>query len=156
PRAHSRILNSRPDAVLVYGWNYWTHLAVMRTLPRMGVPVLFRGDSTNLDLKGGGLRNTARQGFLKWVYKHVDIALYVGSRNKEYFVSAGLQDHQLVFAPHSIDNGLFARSLDRRVELRQSLGIADQDVVYLFVGKLEPRKAPHLLIEAFKRVDSAR
>ena len=156
PGACSQILNWRPDAVLVYGWKYWTHLTVMRTLHRVGVPVLFRGDSTNLDVKSAGLRDAARQCCLRWVYKHVDIALYVGSRNKEYFESAGLQNQQLVFAPHAVDNDLFARSLDRRAGLRQNLGIADQDIVYLFVGKLEPRKAPDLLIEAFKRVDSAK
>jgi glycosyltransferase involved in cell wall biosynthesis len=156
PGASSQILNWRPDAVLVYGWKYWTHLTVMRTLQRVGIPVLFRGDSTNLDVESSGLRYTGRKCFLRWVYNHVDIALYVGSRNKEYFMAAGLQNQQLVFAPHAVDNGLFARSLDRRGGLRQKLGIADQDVVYLFVGKLEPRKAPDLLIEAFKGVDSVK
>jgi glycosyltransferase involved in cell wall biosynthesis len=156
PGACSQILNWRPDAVLIYGWKYWTHLIVMRTLHRVGIPVLFRGDSTNLDVESAGLRYVARKRLLRWVYNHVDIALYVGSRNKEYFASAGLQNQQLVFAPHAVDNGLFARSLDRRSGLRQNLGIDDQDIAYLFVGKLEPRKAPDLLIEAFKRVDVAK
>ena len=138
---------------LIYGWKYWTHLVVMRTLHHAGIPILFRGDSTNLDVVSSGLHHAARKWLLRWIYGHVDVMLYVGSSNKEYFLSAGVQEQRLVFAPHAIDNALFARNLARRGELRRKFGIGDTDIAFLFAGKLELRKAPHLLLEAFKTID---
>lgn len=135
-----------PDAVLVYGWSYRSHLKAMRHFHGK-IPVLFRGDSTLLDDVGRGWKNTARKLFLRWVYRHVDHALYVGKANKAYFMSMGLKGHQLNFAPHAIDNQRFAEKTTRK--FRHELGFEENELVYLFAGKLEDKKNPGLLIRAF-------
>ena len=78
-----------PDALLVFGWNYWSHLTALRYF-KGRVPVYFRGDSTLLD-EQGGLRTWARRLFLRWVYRHVDAALYVGQHNRAYFKAHGFR-----------------------------------------------------------------
>jgi hypothetical protein len=70
------------------------------------VPVLFRGDSTLLN-EQPGVRKKVRRIFLRWVYKHIDHALYVGTNNKQYFLTHGLKEHQLHYVPHAIDNERF-------------------------------------------------
>ena len=95
----------QPDAVLVYGWSFSSHLKLMRAF-KGRVPVLFRGDSTLLD-EAGGLSRLKRRLFLRWVYRYSDYALYVGKNNADYFIKAGLKERQLVFGPHAIDNDRF-------------------------------------------------
>lgn len=153
PLLRQRIDAWKPDALLVIGWNFHSHLQAMRHY-RGRLPVLFRGDSTLLD-EQPGWRKIARRLALRWVYRHVDVALYVGTENKKYFLAHGLRENQLVFAPHAIDNERFADNDTRRYgerarAWRRELGFADADVVVLYAGKLERKKNPALLLEAVK------
>lgn len=146
-----------PDAVLVFGWAPPGHLSAMRYF-KGRIPVWFRGDSTLLNERSG-IRKWARRVFLHWVYRHVDLAFYVGTQNKRYFLKHGLQEHQLRFAPHAIDNERFADDPDKQYETRaakwrQELGIQPNDFVILFAGKLEPIKNPSILLKAVKQANS--
>ena len=87
-------------------------------------------------------------------YSHVDKAFYVGQSNKQYFIKNGLHNNQLIYAPHSIDNKRFY-DVDSTYETkakiwREKLMIPSSAVVFLFAGKLEPKKNPLLLIHAYK------
>jgi glycosyltransferase involved in cell wall biosynthesis len=138
----------KPDALLVIGWSYSGHLKAMRYYKNK-IPVFFRGDSTLLDEKPG-IKNILRYALLKWVYKHVDHAFYTGTNNKAYFKKYGLQDNQLSFAPHAVDNDRFA--IDRAAEVqlfKQQLGIPETDIIILFAGKFQEKKDPELLLNAF-------
>lgn len=148
-----RIRAWRPDAVMIFGWNYRSHLDALRQL-HGSVPIFFRGDSTLLDERPGP-RRLVRRAWLRWVYRRVDVALYVGTHNRDYFAAHGLGQSQLVWAPHSVDNDRFADrggNLTREArDWRKGLGIDDDATAVLFAGKLEAKKAPDLLLEAFLR-----
>jgi len=136
--------------LLIYGWSYKAHLSAIRHYYG-SIPVLFRGDSTLLDEKPS-LKTLLRRLFLNWVYRHVDIALYVGTQNRRYFEKHGLTDEKLVFAPHAIDNKRFVDAPgadEEAMRWRKQLGISEDDKALLFVGKLEPKKGPDLLLKAF-------
>lgn len=140
----------KADAVLVYGWNFKSHLNCIRYF-KGKLPVYFRGDSTMLDDKKS-LKSILRRIFLKWVYSHIDYAFYVGQSNLEYYKKLGLKNNQLIFAPHAIDNSRFVsneKSKSQASEIRQTLKINESDFVFLFAGKLEPKKNPELLLESF-------
>ncbi len=143
------------DAVLIIGWNFKSHLKAMRYF-KDKIPVYFRGDSTLLDERSE-LKKIARRIFLRWVYSNIDYAFYVGTRNKEYFLANGLKPAQLIFAPHAIDNERFydkdGSYKQKALEWRRSLGIKDDDFVFLFAGKSEPVKNPMLLLKAFMRLN---
>jgi glycosyltransferase involved in cell wall biosynthesis len=150
------VLSWKPDAVMVYGWSFRSHLQAIRFF-KGKLPVLFRGDSTLLDDKRGfSVKKIIRRLFLKWVYQHVDLCLYTGTENKKYFEYNGLQKEQLIHAPHAIDNDRFSSDIELNETnakvWRRKLGIADDDFTFLFAGKLEYKKAPDLLIKAFKKL----
>ncbi|WP_316811399.1 glycosyltransferase family 4 protein [Pedobacter heparinus] len=148
PDAIQRIDAFQPNAILVYGWAYHSHLKILRYY-KGKVPVWFRGDSNLID-KQTGLKNILRNVFLRWVYSHVDKAFYVGSANKAYFKKYGLKENRLVFAPHAIDNIRFAENRHTEaLALRKSLNIRETDILVLFAGKLDPKKDPELLLGAF-------
>jgi glycosyltransferase involved in cell wall biosynthesis len=158
PTLNAEIAAWRPDAILVFGWSFDSHLKCLRHFYRK-IPVLFRGDSTLLD-EQPGLRRNLRRWFLRWVYGHIDYALYVGVKNKEYFLAHGLREGQLVFAPHAIDNSRFeepdAQYQRLASEWRSRLGIAERDLVLLFAGKLEPKKDPFFVLEIAKLIRDPR
>lgn len=143
-----QIIDWRADAILVFGWAYHSHLKAMRYFKNK-VPVYFRGDSTLLD-EQKGIKRIARSIFLKWVYRQTDHAFYVGTQNKAYFKKYGLKESQLTFAPHAVDNQRFSTSkAGSRMQIRTGLGISDTDILVLFAGKLEQKKAPDILLKAF-------
>jgi len=143
----------QPDALLVYGWNFKSHLAVMRHYSRR-LPVFFRGDSTLLNDRPG-IRSIVRKFALRWVYGHVDKAFYVGVNSKNYFLRANMKESQLVFAPHAVDNDFFGDKdgaySRRALEWRRELGIPDDAIVFLYAGKLEPVKSLSTLVGVFNR-----
>lgn len=151
PNAIEKVQDFQPDAILVYGWAYRSHLKIIRHFKNK-VPIYFRGDSTILNQKSS-FKNILKSIFLTWLYQHVDIAFYVGIANKAYFKKYGLKEDQLVFAPHAIDNKRFAESRDKEaLKIRANFSIKDEDILILFAGKLEDVKNPLLLLSAYKNL----
>lgn len=152
PDLNKRILLYKPDAILVFGWKLKSHLSAMKYF-KGKIPVLFRGDSTLLDENGSG-KDKIRRIILGHVFKNIDVALYVGMQNKNYFQNNGLKDYQLVYVPHAIDNKRFMdlpQSGTTQLEKwKRQLGIEKKKPVFLFVGKFEHKKNPLILSEAAK------
>lgn len=148
PDLISQINNWQPDVIMVYGWFYKSHLKILKYF-KGRVPVIFRGDSTLLDDKGG-IKSVLRSLFLKRIYRHIDYALYAGSNNMAYFKKCGLKETQLFFAPHAVDNDRFAEDrTNEALTLRKQLGVSDDEKLLLFAGKFEHKKNPLALLEAF-------
>ncbi len=140
------------DAILVFGWNHQSHFKAMRYF-KGKIPVYFRGDSILIDILPP-LRKFGRYIFLNFVYRYVDYAFYVGTNNKAYYLKYGLKEKQLIFAPHATDNKRFYDSkgfyTQKANQLKSELGIAENEMVFLFVGKFEKIKNPQLIIELAK------
>lgn len=154
PTLNKEIEDWGPDIVWVWGWSFYSHLKAMRYF-KGKIPVWFRGDSTLLDEpKGFSLKKSFRRIFLKWIYSYVDKAFYVGTHNKAYFIAHGLQENQLVYAPHAVENDRFVTEKEDYKplinELRVKLDLNQTDIVFLFAGKLEPKKNPFFILELAK------
>ncbi len=155
PDLIKKIRQFSPDAILVYGWNHYSHLRAMQYFHNK-IPVLFRGDSTLLD-EQPGIKTLLRRVTLKFVYSFVDYALYVGTANKEYFIKHGLKEDQLLFAPHAVENERFedknGKYAQEAEQWKKQLKIGQNEKVFLFAGKLEPKKNPLLLLRAFQKLN---
>jgi glycosyltransferase involved in cell wall biosynthesis len=154
PTMNSTIEQWSADAILVYGWNNLTNLRALRYFSKK-IPVVFRGDSTQLNATHG-IKNMLRDRILRYVYSKVDMALYPGQHSKGYFKRAGLSADQLYYVPHCIENERFSQDsqdvVDAASKLRSQLGIASDATVFLFAGKLVSRKNPLLLMSAFNQL----
>jgi glycosyltransferase involved in cell wall biosynthesis len=161
PTLNKRVEAFTPDAIILYGWKFNSHLKLMRHFHGR-VPIIFRGDSTLLDeAPGFSLKKFFRFTILKWVYRYVDLVFSPGRSSDAYFKACGLSNQQIIRVPHAIDNDRFMseypieestdnRSYTQQASVwRRSLGISDDHKVFLFAGKLEPKKDPELLIKAF-------
>lgn len=152
PRLINQINNYDPNAILVIGWAYHSHLKVIRYFKNK-IPVYFRGDSTLLD-ETYSIKSVLKTLFLRWIYSHIEHAFYNGINNKAYFKKYGLKDAQLSFAPHAVDNERFSLpKVEEAEQLKQKLNIPITATVILFAGKLEEKKNPCLLLEAFLKIN---
>ncbi|MBN1250744.1 MAG: glycosyltransferase family 4 protein [Bacteroidales bacterium] len=142
------------DAILFFGWHHQSHFKAIRYFKNK-IPVYFRGDSTLLDEKKG-IKTILRRIWLKSVYHFIDIAFYVGTNNKNYYLKHGLKEKQLIFAPHSIDNERFSvkknEYSEKAKKWRLELGYKEQDIVLQFVGKFENKKSPLFLLQVAKEL----
>ncbi len=151
PELTHRIESWRAEAVLVFGWNSASHLGALRHF-KGRIPVFFRGDSTLL-AGGGAWRARMRRAVLSWVYRHIDVAIAVGSNNRDYFRWSGVREERIAFAPHAIDTERFSdpdgEHSARAARWRVELGIAPPARAILYAGKLTPTKNLPRLVRAF-------
>lgn len=147
PTLINEVAQWNPDSILVFGWNFKSHLKLMKHF-KGKKKILFRGDSNLLDdEKKNFIKKFLRRILLKKIYAYVDQALYVGVANKKYFLANGLKENQLVFAPHAIDNNRFIQKSN--YNLRKQLNISESAFVFLFAGKFEQKKNVTFLFDSF-------
>jgi glycosyltransferase involved in cell wall biosynthesis len=146
----SQISSFKPQCLLIYGWAPKGHLQILRYFKNK-TRVLFRGDSTLLK-QLPWWKDMVKEIALKWVYQHVNYAIYTGTNNKAYFQKYGLKEAQLKFAPHTIDNQRFAIPRPTAA-LRKKLGILHTDTLVLFAGKFNDNKNVLMLLKAFIEIN---
>jgi glycosyltransferase involved in cell wall biosynthesis len=160
PNSIMAIKKFNPDAILVYGWSFYSHLKILLYFKNKAL-VLFRGDSHLLDEKiSFSFRKLLRRILLTFIYSNVDYFFYVGRANKDYYLKHRVGNHKLIFAPHCVDNNFFCIDSEEKENeaktWKKSLGIKEDEIVLLFVGKFEEKKDPFLLLNAFTQIDSTR
>lgn len=141
------------DAFLVTGWYLKSYWQAIRACRRNGVPVMVRGDS-QLSTPRGRLKQLGKEIVYPRVLRQFDACLYVGQKNREYLQHYAVPPERLFFSPHCIDNNAFASLAHavNRAESRMRLGIAPDQKVVLFVGKLLDRKRPLDLVDALSHL----
>lgn len=145
PALPDRLRAWSPDVVLLFGYNYRTHL---RLILSGEYPLIFRGDSHLLDQAEPPL---LKRWALSQIYARFAAVTWVGLSNRDYFRTYGVPRENLFRAPHCVDSGLFKASDDHIAEaarLRRELALEGARVV-LFCGKFIPKKQPLELLSAF-------
>ena len=133
PELIGKVEKYQPDYLLVFGWNFISNLRLMHHF-KGKIPIIFRGDSTLLDDQPG-LKTLLRRTILKFVYRYVDKALYVGDANKAYFLAHGFKREDLIYAPHAIDIDRFmdAEKIQdfegQALKLREKLNLTGKKVI---------------------------
>ncbi len=154
PGLRKKINEWQPNAVLLYRWSVFSHFKLMQQLG--GLPKLFfRGDS-HLKNKKKGASLFFQTLILRFIFRNVDKAFYVGEYNRQYFLKYGLNEQQLTAAPHAIDNSRFSfNSIQWELQAaaeRKKLDIPGDAIVFLYAGKFYGLKQLDVLINVFKQV----
>jgi glycosyltransferase involved in cell wall biosynthesis len=160
PDLVERVKAWKPDAVHITGYNYVSHGQSIKELSKAGIPVIFRGDSHLLDGRGPWWKWRIKKSWLSRVYSRPSVFAYVGQANRDYYRAFGVPESKLFHAPHTIEVGRFAEPNEelenKALEWRRELGIPDDHFAFLYAAKLEPRKRPMELLEAFLAADMPR
>jgi glycosyltransferase involved in cell wall biosynthesis len=150
PALGERLRAWHPDAVLLFGYAWRSHLDLIRHPP---APLIFRGDSHLIGHSPSWLKRCV----LRRILARFAAVTYVGQANRDYFRTFGVPDNRLHFAPHCVDADRFVRDEACQLaaaRLREELAIGNRKVV-LYAGKLVSAKQPGALLEAFRRLAPA-
>ena len=144
-----RELSHNYDAVIVHGWwgiSSW--LAYLTAFVR-SVPVLVHSDRNSVLVKN----SRGRQAALRWLFRRTTAFLVIGKRNAAFYRQHGVAEQRMFLTPLAVDNHFYraeaARLAPKRIELRQQLGISENDCGILYVGRLSPEKSVSDLMAAF-------
>jgi glycosyltransferase involved in cell wall biosynthesis len=150
PSLPARLENWAPDAILLFGYAYRTHLRLIVRARRKKMPLLFRGDS---HLLGRPAPRGLKRALLTLLYRQFAAITHVGAANHDYFRHHGVPAEKLFFAPHAVDAAHFDPALPAHqrssLALRVELGLPADTRIVLFAGKLIAQKQPLALLEAF-------
>jgi glycosyltransferase involved in cell wall biosynthesis len=150
PELPARLRAWRPDAILLFGYNYHSHLKLIAWARLHGLPLIFRGDS---HLLGRQSLPFCKRLLLSLIYRQFAALTYVGQANHDYFRRLGVTENKLFFAPHAVNAAHFSPTDTRHREqaaiLRAKLALAPSTLIVLFAGKLSPAKQPDLLLDVF-------
>jgi glycosyltransferase involved in cell wall biosynthesis len=150
PTLPIRIAAWKPDALLMFGYHFATHLRTIAWARRRGIPLVFRGDS---HLLGRGAPRPWVALALRVLYAQFSAFPSVGAANRDYYRALGVPEKKIFFSPHSVNHALFdpaaSEHREKTAALRVRLGLAPQTRVVLFAGKLVADKQPAELLQAF-------
>ncbi|MEN9634985.1 MAG: hypothetical protein RL077_3389 [Verrucomicrobiota bacterium] len=150
PRITARLAQFQPEAILLFGYAYASHLRVVAWARWQRIPLLFRGDSHLLGRREPPL---ITRGALRLLFAQFTAFLPVGAANRAYFLRFGVKAPRLFFSPHAVDaahfNPTLAAHRNAAATLRQELHLPPSTRVILYAGKLVAAKQPGALLTAF-------
>ncbi|MEM3265833.1 MAG: hypothetical protein QXH07_07755 [Thermoplasmata archaeon] len=138
------------DALIIYGWNHFTQLIAIIFAKILGIEVIIRGDNPLIHehLKSKW-KIRIKKVILRILFEFVDVILYVGYENNLFYKYYGVSEKKLIFAPHSVDNDRFRNKFlelkDKKLLIKNEIGLSNKDFIILFVGKLIDKKIQLIL-----------
>ncbi len=139
------------DAVLIHGHNLATNLLALCAAKITRTRVFMRGE-THLLLHRSPLKRVLRSPLMNILYSLCDVCLYIGTRNRDFYLAHGVPWDKLFFVPYTVDNQSFAARAETasagREARRVSLGLPPNTPIILYASKLTPRKRPRDLVQA--------
>lgn len=142
----------KPDAVYVHGYALSYLRKTIRWANKSKIPVLMTTDSELRHPRPLHVR-LAKRLMLPRILRRVDMFLTVGDENERYFQHYGIGSDRFHRVPFSIDSAYYDKVLANRPAVRQNLrerlGLTEDTVAILTVGKMIERKEHASLIRAF-------
>jgi len=146
----ARLDQASADAALVYGYSKLISLQAWNWVRHRKKPLLYVSDSSPLRERTL-LARLAKAVILPFLFGRVSVFLTAGDRNEEYLRNYGVPGTKMRRCPLPVDTVRLASNLNRqlaRLQVRQELGISENEIVVLFCGKMTNIKRPGDLVEA--------
>ncbi len=149
------------DVLWLHGWDSRLRRAALTLARAKGIPTLMRGENTAAAMPdGAGLRGMVKRHYLRTIFRLCSGFLCIGADNRRYYAERGVADEFLFDMPYAVDNVFFAEraaaARPNRETLRAELGLADGQPVVLYAGKLQRRKHPLALYDAWRSLKGDR
>jgi glycosyltransferase involved in cell wall biosynthesis len=149
--------NKKYDFIIVHGWQYLNNINAIVAAKLSGTKVLLRAETPlNQELRKSRGKLFLRKIILKGLFKLVSGFLYISTENKKFYKYYGIQEYKLFLTPYSVNNNKFQdyalKNKGNKSLVRKSIGVEEDDVVIIFVGKLFHKKRPLTLLRAFNKI----
>jgi glycosyltransferase involved in cell wall biosynthesis len=149
----------KPDCALICAYTpffFWETLCILRILH---IPVIVRAETTDVAKDRMWMKRWLRSVFLRAFYSQCSQFLAIGQNSRAHYAARGIPASHIGWAPYCIDTDLFEEHvqtfLPRREALRRELGFSADHTVFIFSGKLIPKKDPLTLARALEAMTDA-
>lgn len=156
-----RLLKSeKPKAVLISQFLYEADLIAYLSCLVLRIPIWIRHETQDEAFRRKPWKRLLRSIAYRLIYRGISHAFFIGQLSREHLLRHGMKESRLSFAPYCVVSPFPEMSPETktrtRSDVRGKLGIGDKETVILFSGKLIPKKAPDLILDAFSRLSAER
>ncbi|MDH7516468.1 MAG: glycosyltransferase family 4 protein [Bacteroidota bacterium] len=141
-----------PHALLLTGYGIPFHRETFLIARRLALPVIVRSEANDETADRSFPKRFFRDLLIRAVYRRCAYFLAIGERARAHYERHGVSPHLIGFSPYTTDSdrveGQYNALAPRRSSIRSALGFSEEDTVFLFAGKLIPRKDPMTLAHA--------
>ena len=153
------LLAHRWTAILVHGWSDSFSRKVIGRAWRTHTPIMVRGDS-HLHTPRPLWRRWMKYPLYRYLLPRFSACLAVGTWSAQYYRHYGVPNEKIMMSPHCIDTERFAGQAASlrplRAMIRSTWSLADDDFVFLYVGRLSSTKRVQDFIAALARCSESR
>ena len=154
PGIYAELARSKPDAVIITGWQSWSLLQGLWACMRLGIPTMIRAESNALRNRPWWIQLAHRL-----LLSRFKAFLAIGAANREFYLRNGVDPHRIFFCRYFVDNARIRAQYDTcigsRGDLRKAWGIPAESACFLFAGKLQPKKRVLDLMNALRLAHSS-
>jgi len=138
------------DAIVLYSVPT-NGLQAINLARKHGVPVIFRSIDILHMLVPHKILRPVTFSLEKWVYSYVDKILTLSPKLSDYVIRMGADRNKVELLPFGVDMNKFNPDVDTR-ELKEKLGITEDDKVIVFIGTLFEFSGLDSYLEQFPKV----
>jgi glycosyltransferase involved in cell wall biosynthesis len=149
-----RLIAGKFDVLWVHGYARWFNWIALVIARFAGIPALVRDEATQISSQRHPLKVLLkRRLFFPLLGFFVSGFLAIGRLNRAYYEANGIARQRIFLTPYCVDNEYFrklAKAAEAaREELRASLDVQPGRPIILYASKLQRRKRPDDLLNAF-------
>lgn len=142
----------QPKVVMALGYAHPFDRAALAAARALKIPSLLRAETNDLVRTRSWLKASARDLWLRRLYRSIQGFLYIGTHSKSHYQRLGVPSSKLWFSPYGVDPSPFELSVEALSRHRQAeralQGWSEHDVVLICSGKLFAKKGQDLLLHA--------
>jgi glycosyltransferase involved in cell wall biosynthesis len=148
------IVKLRPDVIICHGIVFLTSIRVARLKRHLNEVKLIFDDHMTYNATRGGwthiMYKIFKIIFTPMLMKNVDRFVAAVSPETKRFMEDiyGIPTSRIEVISLGVDRSIFRYNYDARMTIRRKYGIKDNDIIFLYVGKIIPEKGVNLLVNA--------
>lgn len=150
------LLRGHYDMVIfMLGWGSISAMLGILTCRLAAIPFFLYGDSS-FPPPEDSLRRRMRARLLRMLFRNTTGFMVSGVLNADYYRHYSANPENFFLLPWAVDNERFIEASrfvpGEREQMRESLGIRQDQIVFIFSAKLVERKDPMTLLRAYERM----
>lgn len=147
------VVNFKPDIIIIHGVVSITSVRIARLKSKLpNVKLIFDDHMTYNATRGGifyFIYFLFSLFFTPLILKSADGIVAVTNETKKFMEKIyKIPGERIKIIPLGVDTKLFQRNISSREKIRGEYSIYEDDVVFIYAGKIIPEKGPHLLVKA--------
>jgi glycosyltransferase involved in cell wall biosynthesis len=150
---------NKPDIVMFNGYITFSDWLIFILAKITKTKILFRGEAVLKGIENNHLfKQKIKFYFLhKWL-RGCDAIMYSCGGNKQYWKYYGVGEDKMLPIPCAVDNIFFRKErekyIEKKTDMKEELGINENDFVILFSARFTNRKRPLDLLNALNRINN--